>query len=407
MNLIETIIDQLSSELIVPKKKREYEQRFVEMRKKTGSNVMYPFAFEKKTKKEVFIEEADSSFSFVCLDCGGDMIPKALDSEKVTPHFAHKKTSTFCEESIYHHFFKNRFAEEIQNGTILVFDESENNGYYYMNNSFSVEKEHSIFDNENKLKARCDIALLSNKKLIWAIEIVYTHHVDESTKAFYTENGIGCIEIDIIKKKYQVSVEPLNPIKFIDDRIFQLHLENEAFQEHKSEHYQLEYKYKKLKTEKADLESRINKYKIASSLVRDDYTSFLANAWAKDKKITDAGIRSKLEELKELERVRQELFLIKHNHKPDDYWFFGKIERNTDKAILFQPYQILNKDIFKLRIPTQWIAKSQIAIKRKGETKVIPVTVNGGTEEMEVISTRLAYVIVPKWLVKEKWGFSF
>lgn len=88
-----------------------------------------------KDEQIVSILEAHEHEEYTCPVCGSDVIPKALSSRKVTPHYAHIDKSKCDSESMLHWWFKNKFIEKGDTFSIKT-DEL----YAYTCESIEVEK---------------------------------------------------------------------------------------------------------------------------------------------------------------------------------------------------------------------------------------------------------------------------
>lgn len=88
-----------------------------------------------KDEQIVSILEAHEHEEYTCPVCGSDVIPKALSSRKVTPHYAHIDKSKCDSESMLHWWFKNKFIEKGDTFSIKT-DEL----YTYTCESIEVEK---------------------------------------------------------------------------------------------------------------------------------------------------------------------------------------------------------------------------------------------------------------------------
>lgn len=88
-----------------------------------------------KDEQIVSILEAHEHKEYTCPVCGSNVIPKALSSKKVTPHYAHIDKSKCDSESMLHWWFKNKFIEKGDTFSIKT-DEL----YTYTCESIEVEK---------------------------------------------------------------------------------------------------------------------------------------------------------------------------------------------------------------------------------------------------------------------------
>ena len=61
--------------------------------------------------KVVNIHEVDSNDTYTCVLCGSKVIPKAIDSMQIQPHFAHMDISKCSSEHMIHWWFKHKLLE--------------------------------------------------------------------------------------------------------------------------------------------------------------------------------------------------------------------------------------------------------------------------------------------------------
>ena len=68
--------------------------------------------FAKNENDEIVtIDDLKDSNTYLCPVCGSDLIPKATESKRITPHFAHVDKSKYNNESMMHFWFKHKFLE--------------------------------------------------------------------------------------------------------------------------------------------------------------------------------------------------------------------------------------------------------------------------------------------------------
>ena len=68
--------------------------------------------FARNQKDEIItINEANKNNEYHCALCGSQVIPKALESIQVQPHFAHIDASKCTSEHMIHWWFKNKLLE--------------------------------------------------------------------------------------------------------------------------------------------------------------------------------------------------------------------------------------------------------------------------------------------------------
>ncbi|MHA1223495.1 MAG: hypothetical protein ACTSP3_09665 [Candidatus Heimdallarchaeaceae archaeon] len=196
-----------------------------------NASVQYPFAIDVDKGEVVYISEAQPRKSYMCLDCNQPMFPRALHSDKVRPHFFHKYEGIKkCEESYEHYFIKTILFTQLQVflGSYVVLDlwylEDEHQARVNLIDKITtVEIEYHIKDEENKIQAVADIALLDqNNKIRWALEIVHSHPVSKETLEFYKDKEINCIEIYTYGWKfYKVLYYEGEPVPCFDGKIFE------------------------------------------------------------------------------------------------------------------------------------------------------------------------------------------
>ena len=219
--LVDNVMEKVY--LSKPESLREQEKIFRKMTKKDrNSRIMYPFALDMSSNEVTYILDANQKKKYVCLDCKKPLIPRALVSSKRYAHFYHKNTENrICEESFEHHFVKNELSsklkENIGNEVVLwlwyLVDDHQKQ-VNLMEEVVKVELEHSVRDENGVIKARADIALLDKDEVIlWAVEVVDSHRVENETLEFYKSLEINCIEV------YVNSINNYNVIHFVGEPV--------------------------------------------------------------------------------------------------------------------------------------------------------------------------------------------
>ena len=102
-------------------------------------NINLWFARDIHTDEIVSILDAKQDNKYCCPICNSEAIPKALESKKVTPHFAHIDRSKCTGEQMLHWWYKNRFIEAGDTFTIKTDEEIQ-----FTCESFEVEKEYKL-----------------------------------------------------------------------------------------------------------------------------------------------------------------------------------------------------------------------------------------------------------------------
>ena len=90
-----------------------------------------------ENNKIITIDKASKNNKYTCPICGGEVIPKALNSDMVSPHFAHIDRESCEGESIIHWWTKNNLLKE--GDVFSVFTDEEKQ---YLCKSVIVEKEY-------------------------------------------------------------------------------------------------------------------------------------------------------------------------------------------------------------------------------------------------------------------------
>lgn len=97
-------------------------------------NVQLWFARNEKAEIVSIIEAAPKE-KYCCPICGKEVIPKAKQSAKVTPHFAHIDRNECKGESIIHWWFKNKFID-VGDSFIITTDST----HHFICSSILIEK---------------------------------------------------------------------------------------------------------------------------------------------------------------------------------------------------------------------------------------------------------------------------
>ncbi|TPF17953.1 competence protein CoiA family protein [Priestia megaterium] len=82
-------------------------------------NVKLWFAKD-QSENIITINEVEENNTYACPVCGSELRPKAINSKRVTPHFAHVDSSKCSGESMIHFWFKHKFIEVGDTFTILT-----------------------------------------------------------------------------------------------------------------------------------------------------------------------------------------------------------------------------------------------------------------------------------------------
>lgn len=90
-----------------------------------------------ENNKIITIDKANKNNKYTCPICGGEVIPKALKSDMVSPHFAHIDRESCEGESIIHWWTKNNLLKEGDVFSIFTNEEKQ-----YLCKSITIEKEY-------------------------------------------------------------------------------------------------------------------------------------------------------------------------------------------------------------------------------------------------------------------------
>lgn len=90
-----------------------------------------------ENNKIIMIDKANKNNKYLCPICGGEVIPKALTSDIVTPHFAHIDRESCNGESIIHWWTKNNLLKEGDVFSIFTNEEKQ-----YLCKKVVIEKEY-------------------------------------------------------------------------------------------------------------------------------------------------------------------------------------------------------------------------------------------------------------------------
>ena len=100
------------------------------------NNINLWFAKDENSKI-IMIDKANKNNKYLCPICGGEVIPKALTSDMVTPHFAHIDRESCNGESIVHWWTKNNLLKEGDVFSIFTNEEKQ-----YLCKKVVIEKEY-------------------------------------------------------------------------------------------------------------------------------------------------------------------------------------------------------------------------------------------------------------------------
>lgn len=90
-----------------------------------------------ENNKIITIDKANKNNKYTCPICGGEVIPKALNSDMISPHFAHIDRESCEGESIIHWWTKNNLLKEGDVFSIFTNEEKQ-----YLCKSVVIEKEY-------------------------------------------------------------------------------------------------------------------------------------------------------------------------------------------------------------------------------------------------------------------------
>lgn len=116
------------------------------------------------------ISDLNKHNTYHCPVCGSDLKPKAIESKRITPHFAHVDASKCNSESQIHFWFKNKFLEKGDKFTVVSDKEKE-----YIVKDIQVEQqiktENGIYKPDVTITTECDNTIyfemaFTNKKQV-------------------------------------------------------------------------------------------------------------------------------------------------------------------------------------------------------------------------------------------------
>lgn len=91
-----------------------------------------------ENKKIITIDKANKNNKYICPICGGEVIPKALKSDMISPHFAHIDRESCEGESIIHWWTKNNLLKEGDVFSVFTSEEKQ-----YLCKNIILEKEYN------------------------------------------------------------------------------------------------------------------------------------------------------------------------------------------------------------------------------------------------------------------------
>lgn len=108
----------------------------------------------------------DYKGKYYCPLCGSEVIPKAIESESISSHFAHMDKSKCSSESIVHWWVKHELIKEGDKFTIVTDKEEE-----YICKTIDIEKQYEIDD----ITYKPDATVITEDDKIIFIEINFTN----------------------------------------------------------------------------------------------------------------------------------------------------------------------------------------------------------------------------------------
>lgn len=187
---------------------------------------MMEWAFSEKGEL-IHIDEADRNLHshFFCVECGDVIIAKnrQFEGRVKTYHFAHVGNhSCGVGEGDIHFNTKCAFYRKLLDclnagipytAYIITKKALANYDFNILDGVTKIEMEKSTLH-----KFRPDISLISDDKLVKAIEIVHTHEDSESKTEAYIENGVGVCKIYMDENKYEAMKNGAMPrIRMFDE----------------------------------------------------------------------------------------------------------------------------------------------------------------------------------------------
>ncbi|CAI6273806.1 hypothetical protein ACL9SS_18940 [Bacillus subtilis] len=150
------------------------------------------------------INKFNKKSTFFCPICGSSLIPKAIESKKVTPHFAHVDLSSCNAESMVHWWFKNKFIEPGDKFYIKTDDVIE-----YVCKEIKIEPVYKL--SNGKYNPDISIKTECNQEII--IEMQYSNKKNvEDYIDYWLELNKTIVEVDIKRLKHNDEVYTLAPL---------------------------------------------------------------------------------------------------------------------------------------------------------------------------------------------------
>lgn len=147
--------------------------------------------FARNQEDEIItINEADKNNIYYCALCGSQLIPKALESIQVQPHFAHIDASKCTSEHMIHWWFKNKLLEVGEEFSVKT-----NEMHTYKVKDIDVEK---IYTLSNNTMYKPDLTIETETGEIIDFELANTNKkkIDDYINIWIELNHI-VVEVDI------------------------------------------------------------------------------------------------------------------------------------------------------------------------------------------------------------------
>jgi len=137
--------------------------------------------------------EAVKGVEYICPDCNRDLILKKGEINR--HHFAHKSSNDPCtyytnptktqEESQIHRAAKHIISSRVNKGDLLTISRACNNSrcsnrkLEHISNAKAIEEYSFLHNNSRK---RADIAILKDDKMVYVVEVYYSHCTQEQNR---------------------------------------------------------------------------------------------------------------------------------------------------------------------------------------------------------------------------------
>ena len=143
--------------------------------------------------------------------CGSDLIPKALESVQITPHFAHIDASKCNSETMIHWWFKNKFLVKGDRFTVVSDKERE-----YICDEVLVEQSYEVGDKTYKP----DVTMIAKTGETIYFEMDYSNKKKvRDYLDIWIELGNIVVEVDVKKLMLRDSVPAFKAL-FYDGKCF-------------------------------------------------------------------------------------------------------------------------------------------------------------------------------------------